>query len=203
MALLDATPSGHARAGQDCPLCPRLVAFREANQAAHPDWFNGAVPSFGPDGARLLIVGLAPGLEGRQPHRASLSSATMPASCSTARCSRSDLARGRHDVAAPEDARAGRLHDLERGALRAAAEQADAGRDRHLPPVPDRPHRRAAASRARCWRSAASPMTASSMRLQLSGATSRLRMARGTRCPTDSPCSTAIIARARTPIPGG
>jgi uracil-DNA glycosylase family 4 len=48
----------------DCPLCPRLVAFRERNREAHPDWFNGAVPSFGKDDARLLIVGLAPGLKG-------------------------------------------------------------------------------------------------------------------------------------------
>ena len=48
----------------DCPLCPRLVSFRATNRAAHPDWFNGAVPSFGPDSARLLIVGLAPGLKG-------------------------------------------------------------------------------------------------------------------------------------------
>jgi len=48
----------------DCPLCPRLVAFREANIAAEPDWFNGAVPSFGDPDAELLIVGLAPGLQG-------------------------------------------------------------------------------------------------------------------------------------------
>lgn len=48
----------------DCVLCERLVAFRHDNAAAHPDWFNGAVPSFGPDTARLLIVGLAPGLKG-------------------------------------------------------------------------------------------------------------------------------------------
>ena len=48
----------------DCALCDRLVAFRKDNVAAHPDWFNGAVPSFGPDTARLLIVGLAPGLKG-------------------------------------------------------------------------------------------------------------------------------------------
>jgi uracil-DNA glycosylase family 4 len=49
---------------KDCPLCPRLVAFRKDNARAHPDWFNGAVPSFGRDDARLLIVGLAPGLRG-------------------------------------------------------------------------------------------------------------------------------------------
>ncbi len=48
----------------DCPLCPRLVAYREANEQAHPDYFNGAVPSFGEDDAALLIVGLAPGLHG-------------------------------------------------------------------------------------------------------------------------------------------
>jgi uracil-DNA glycosylase len=48
----------------DCPLCPRLVAFRTANRAAHPEWFNGAVPSFGVETARLLVVGLAPGLKG-------------------------------------------------------------------------------------------------------------------------------------------
>ncbi len=51
-------------APQDCPLCPRLVAYRDANAVAHPDWFNGAVPSFGPADARLLIVGLAPGVQG-------------------------------------------------------------------------------------------------------------------------------------------
>lgn len=47
-----------------CPLCPRLVAFRDQNRATAPDWFNGAVPSFGASSARLLIVGLAPGLNG-------------------------------------------------------------------------------------------------------------------------------------------
>jgi len=52
----------------DCPLCPRLVDFRRENEAAHPEWFNGAVPSFGPPegdtAVELLIVGLAPGLQG-------------------------------------------------------------------------------------------------------------------------------------------
>lgn len=47
-----------------CGICPRLVAFRERNQAKEPDWYNGAVPSFGEEQARLLIVGLAPGLSG-------------------------------------------------------------------------------------------------------------------------------------------
>jgi uracil-DNA glycosylase family 4 len=48
----------------DCPFCPRLVSFREANRAKFPDWFNAPVPSFGPANAELLIVGLAPGLKG-------------------------------------------------------------------------------------------------------------------------------------------
>jgi uracil-DNA glycosylase family 4 len=48
----------------DCPLCPRLVSFRAANRAAEPTWHNDAVSSFGPADARLLIVGLAPGLKG-------------------------------------------------------------------------------------------------------------------------------------------
>jgi uracil-DNA glycosylase len=47
-----------------CPLCPRLVAYREVNARAEPTWFNGAAPSFGDSGARLLIVGLAPGRGG-------------------------------------------------------------------------------------------------------------------------------------------
>lgn len=50
--------------GPDCPRCPRLVAFREQWRARQPDWHNAPVASFGPRDARLLIVGLAPGLQG-------------------------------------------------------------------------------------------------------------------------------------------
>jgi uracil-DNA glycosylase family 4 len=53
-----------AEAPRDCPLCPRLVAFRDANRHKEPTWHNGAVGSFGPAAAPLLIVGLAPGLKG-------------------------------------------------------------------------------------------------------------------------------------------
>jgi uracil-DNA glycosylase len=49
---------------RDCPLCPRLVAYRRQNQAAHPDWFNGPAPSWGDPNARLLVAGLAPGRQG-------------------------------------------------------------------------------------------------------------------------------------------
>src|SRR5580658_2837324 len=50
--------------GRDCPRCPRLVAFRAEWRAREPAWFNAPVPAFGPRDARLLIVGLAPGLRG-------------------------------------------------------------------------------------------------------------------------------------------
>ena len=49
---------------RDCPLCPRLVAYRAANRQAHPDWWNGPAPSFGDRNARLAVVGLAPGRMG-------------------------------------------------------------------------------------------------------------------------------------------
>src|SRR5258706_11168400 len=48
----------------DCALCPRLKTFRDANRAKYPGWFNAPVPSFGPLTARILIAGLAPGLQG-------------------------------------------------------------------------------------------------------------------------------------------
>jgi uracil-DNA glycosylase family 4 len=49
---------------RDCPLCPRLVAYRAVNAAAHPNWFNGPAPSWGDENARLLVAGLAPGRQG-------------------------------------------------------------------------------------------------------------------------------------------
>jgi len=49
---------------RNCPLCPRLVAFREETRAREPTWFNSPVPAFGDPGGRLLIVGLAPGMQG-------------------------------------------------------------------------------------------------------------------------------------------
>ena len=49
---------------RDCPLCPRLVAYRQENARQNPDWWNGPAPSFGDPNARLLIAGLAPGRTG-------------------------------------------------------------------------------------------------------------------------------------------
>jgi uracil-DNA glycosylase family 4 len=48
----------------DCQACARLARFREANRAAYPQWRNAPVESFGDRDARLLVVGLAPGLRG-------------------------------------------------------------------------------------------------------------------------------------------
>jgi uracil-DNA glycosylase family 4 len=49
---------------RDCAICPRLARFREANRLLYPDWSNAPVASFGDEEARLMIVGLAPGLKG-------------------------------------------------------------------------------------------------------------------------------------------
>ncbi|MBN8974507.1 MAG: uracil-DNA glycosylase [Rhizobiales bacterium] len=53
-----------AEPGRDCPLCPRLVEFRESIRVREPGWHNAPVRSFGDRNAALLIVGLAPGLQG-------------------------------------------------------------------------------------------------------------------------------------------
>src|SRR5208337_2629532 len=49
---------------RDCGACPRLAEYRAANRSAYPEWSNAPVPSLGGADARLLIVGLAPGLRG-------------------------------------------------------------------------------------------------------------------------------------------
>ena len=58
------SPIPQAEAPRDCPLCPRLVAFRHECRAEHPDWWNAPVPAFGDASAWLGIVGLAPGKHG-------------------------------------------------------------------------------------------------------------------------------------------
>ena len=49
---------------RNCPLCPRLAEFRDQARAREPGWHNAPVASFGDPSARLLIVGLAPGMQG-------------------------------------------------------------------------------------------------------------------------------------------
>lgn len=48
----------------DCVLCPRLAAFLNDVRADYPSYFARPVPPFGDAGARLVIVGLAPGMHG-------------------------------------------------------------------------------------------------------------------------------------------
>ena len=49
---------------KNCSKCRRLYNFRKKNQSNNPDWFNAPVPIFGELSSSLLIVGLAPGLQG-------------------------------------------------------------------------------------------------------------------------------------------
>ena len=59
-----ASPVAAIEPPRDCPLCPRLVAFREGLRVQHPDWWNAPVHCFGDPDAWLAIVGLAPGMHG-------------------------------------------------------------------------------------------------------------------------------------------
>lgn len=58
------SPIPEAEAPRNCPLCPRLVRFREECRDEHPGWWNAPVPAFGDRGAWLAVVGLAPGKHG-------------------------------------------------------------------------------------------------------------------------------------------
>jgi uracil-DNA glycosylase family 4 len=75
MTTISRTEKGFARAkapapplvsepDRDCPLCPRLVEFRAQARAKEPTWYNAPVLPFGDPNGRLLIVGLAPGMQG-------------------------------------------------------------------------------------------------------------------------------------------
>lgn len=62
--MTEAPTSYPAEAPLNCDLCPRLVTYRSKNRLEHPGWFNAPVPSFGDEGAQLLVIGLAPGVTG-------------------------------------------------------------------------------------------------------------------------------------------
>ena len=49
---------------KNCSKCKRLKKFRDSNIKKYPNWFNGAVPSIINKNSEILIVGLAPGLNG-------------------------------------------------------------------------------------------------------------------------------------------
>ncbi|MEJ2140311.1 MAG: uracil-DNA glycosylase [Gammaproteobacteria bacterium] len=48
----------------NCRRCERLATFLDEVRARHPDYHAKPVPSFGDPAARLLVVGLAPGMHG-------------------------------------------------------------------------------------------------------------------------------------------
>jgi uracil-DNA glycosylase family 4 len=66
ISTIETSPAAGRRTAPspDCPLCPRLADFRQSLRERHPDWFNSPVPSFGDPNAQLLIIGLAPGMNG-------------------------------------------------------------------------------------------------------------------------------------------
>ena len=119
----------------DCQDCPRLAEFRRANRAQFPDWSNAPVASFGAADARLPIIGLAPGLRGANrtgrpftgDYAGDLLYATLLAF---------GFASGEYDRRPDDGLTLARLRDRQCGALRAAAEQADAAGDRDLPALP-------------------------------------------------------------------
>ena len=49
---------------KNCSLCDRLKSYRNRYRRLEPNWHNSPVESFGPIDSKILIVGLAPGLQG-------------------------------------------------------------------------------------------------------------------------------------------
>ena len=87
---------------RNCPLCPRLVSFREATRAREPTGSTPPFHSFGDADARLAGRRPRAGHAGSQPHRPARSPATMPATCSTPPCSSFGFAKGIYQ-ARPDD----------------------------------------------------------------------------------------------------
>ncbi len=135
-----ARQSRAATPGRDCPRCPRLVAFRKEWRKKEPTWFNAPVPSFGPVDARLLIVGLAPGLQGAnrtgRPFTGDYAGVLLYETLL-----RYKFARGEYAAHPDDGLDAHRLPHHQCGALRAAGEQADHRRDQDLPRFPHSDHR--------------------------------------------------------------
>jgi uracil-DNA glycosylase family 4 len=61
---IKAGPVQKAIFDRDCRACPRLAGFLDEVNARYPDYYCRPVPPFGDASARLLIVGLAPGMHG-------------------------------------------------------------------------------------------------------------------------------------------
>ncbi|MBI3677088.1 MAG: uracil-DNA glycosylase [Proteobacteria bacterium] len=86
---------------RNCPLCPRLAAFRAANRKTYPDYFNDPVPTFEGRNVRLLIVGLAPGLHGAN-HTGRPFTGDYAGDLLYATLLKHGLARGRYDERADD-----------------------------------------------------------------------------------------------------
>ena len=131
--------------GRNCPRCPRLAAFRTTWRAREPEWFNAPVPSFGSLDARLLIVGLAPGLQGAnrtgRPFTGDYAGVLLYDTLS-----RYGFARGQYGAHPDDGLELSRLPHHQCGALRAAGKQADDRGDRDLPRFPQSDHRGDAAA---------------------------------------------------------
>ncbi len=134
-----------ADAPHDCPLCPRLVAFREHWREREPGWHNAPVPSFGTADGRLLVVGLAPGLRGAnrtgRPFTGDYAGDLLYDTLL-----RYGFASGRFE-ARPDDGLTLVDAAIANAALRAAGEQADHRGDPDLPALPGGDHRRDAEPR--------------------------------------------------------
>ncbi len=117
---------------RDCPLCPRLVAAREALREQNPTWWNAPVPAFGDPDATIAIVGLAPGLHGA--NRTGRAFTRRPFGDAAVRDAGEGWPRHRH-LRQPPDRRyrAHRRDHPQRGEVPAARQQADAGGNPHLP----------------------------------------------------------------------
>ena len=122
---------------RDCPLCPRLVAFREALRVEYPGWWNAPVPAFGDPAAWLAIVGLAPGKHGAnrtgRPFTGDFAGVLLYETLA-----KFGLSEGTFDARPDDGLRAARRDADQRGPVPAAREQADA--------------RRRSAPAARSWR---------------------------------------------------
>ena len=139
----------------DCVRCPRLATFLEETRARYPDYWAHPVPSFGDEAARLLIVGLAPGMHGA--NRTGRPFTGDHAGILLYQClSDAGLASAPVSVSSRGWPQAQGGAHRQRGEVRAAAEQAAAAGDPHLQCVPGagaaRTQRRARAAGARAHR---------------------------------------------------